>query len=282
MNQYRPWTIKEVTFLKENYASMSTKDISDHLNRPVSGIVGKASALGISKGYFVTWTTDMEQYLRDNFLTRTQKEMAEALGLTESKVANKVFKLGLRLPAAELEKRKSAHRFKPGIVPANKGKKMSPEQYEKALPTMFKKGRTNHNEAKDGDIRIRLDHANRRGGTPYKWIRLAKGKWEMLHVNLWKKAHGPIPEGYIVVFKDGDSMNCELDNLEMITLAENMLRNSCSINLTDNYVARTIIGKGGDKETAQLLVEKAPDLIVLKRTQLLVNREIKNHATGKA
>jgi len=38
--------------------------------------------------------------------------------------------------------------------------------------------------------------------------------------------HGPIPRGMVIIFKDGNSMNCELSNLEMITMKDNMLRNS--------------------------------------------------------
>lgn len=88
---------------------------------------------------------------------------------------------------------------------------------------MFKKGGLPHNTKHNGAIVIRTDTKTRR---KYKWIRISKGKWEMLHVRIWKKAGRKIPEGTIIVFKDKDPMNCVLKNLERITLAENMQRNT--------------------------------------------------------
>lgn len=38
-----------------------------------------------------------------------------------------------------------------------------------------------------------------------------------LHHLVWEKAHGPIPPGHKVAFKDGNHRNCALDNLELLT-----------------------------------------------------------------
>ena len=43
-----------------------------------------------------------------------------------------------------------------------------------------------------------------------------KAKW------LWEKHHGDVPKGYWVTYKDGNSENCELDNLELISRGERM------------------------------------------------------------
>jgi len=48
----------------------------------------------------------------------------------------------------------------------------------------------------------------------------------MLHVVNWEAVHGLVPAGNIIVFKDRDTMNCDHTNLEMITLEENMRRNT--------------------------------------------------------
>ena len=40
------------------------------------------------------------------------------------------------------------------------------------------------------------------------------------------KANGKIPKGMIVVFKDGNTMNCVIENLELISFSENMRINS--------------------------------------------------------
>jgi hypothetical protein len=53
----------------------------------------------------------------------------------------------------------------------------------------------------------------------------AKG-WRALHRILWEDAHGPVPGGYIVAFKDGDRLNVELRNLKLISFENNMRRNT--------------------------------------------------------
>jgi len=116
--------------------------------------------------------------------------------------------------------------FAKGHTPINKGKKMEEyvpaESLARIQSSQFKKGMKGHNELHDGAITIRIDNRNR----PYKFIRKAKAKWEALHVHLWEKEYGSIPPGHVIIFKNFDTLNCELSNLEMITKSENMLRNS--------------------------------------------------------
>ena len=128
-----------------------------------------------------------------------------------------------------LKKSGAAHRFKKGFEPKNKGLKqtdyMTPEAIEKTISTRFKSGQKVHNEGADGDIRIRHPH-KKRGGKPYKFIRISKGKWLHLHVYNWIQENGPVPKGFIVAFKNADTMNCDISNLEVLTRAENMKRNA--------------------------------------------------------
>lgn len=115
--------------------------------------------------------------------------------------------------------------FKKGHPTYNKGKKMPAEVREKVKHTFFKKGNlpaNTYKEAEAGVISVRKDN----GGRFYKFIKIAHGKWMLLHRYLWHEAYGDVPPCHVVVFKDGDSMNCTLDNLECITMAENMQRNT--------------------------------------------------------
>jgi site-specific recombinase XerD len=43
---------------------------------------------------------------------------------------------------------------------------------------------------------------------------------------VWETIYGKIPDGQIVVFKDGDRANFDIENLELITREENMRRNT--------------------------------------------------------
>lgn len=43
---------------------------------------------------------------------------------------------------------------------------------------------------------------------------------------IWIDANGEIPKKHVVRIKDGNVFNCQLENLELISMKENMLKNS--------------------------------------------------------
>jgi hypothetical protein len=180
------------------------------------------------------WTDNEIEYLKLNYSNNRTDKIANILGRTIYQVYNKVHSLKLKKSAEFLASPESGifikgsttgkeHRFKKGIVPHNKGKKMSPELYEKVSKTFFKKGHKPHNTKFDGAITIRN---HKRSGIPYKCIRVEESKWEFLHRLNWEKTNGPIPKGFNVVFKDGNTMNCELSNLELLSDSELLSRNT--------------------------------------------------------
>lgn len=44
-------------------------------------------------------------------------------------------------------------------------------------------------------------------------------------VLVWESVYGKLPKGYIIIHKDGDRYNDDLNNLEAITRAELLARN---------------------------------------------------------
>jgi hypothetical protein len=62
----------------------------------------------------------------------------------------------------------------------------------------------------------------------YVYIKVGEGEHQQqpLHRVNWVKANGPIPKGWLVAFRDGDKLNCEIGNLVLISCKENMNRNS--------------------------------------------------------
>jgi hypothetical protein len=119
------------------------------------------------------------------------------------------------------EHKSPATEFKPGHVPYNKGKQMPAELYEKAKPTMFPKGHKPHNTTTVGDIRVRKDAR----GVPYYFIKIADCDWRHLHRVVWESVHGNIPKGSRIHFKDRNTMNCTIENLELLSGETAMLRN---------------------------------------------------------
>lgn len=112
-------------------------------------------------------------------------------------------------------------RFEKGCVSHNKGQKMSDEVYKAAEPTMFKPGSIPPNTLPVG-TELELPDG-------YIWVKIndvPKAKkvvnWRQKHRLIWEQNFGEIPEGYLVIFKDGNRRNFELDNLECISKQVNL------------------------------------------------------------
>lgn len=110
-------------------------------------------------------------------------------------------------------------RFKKGSVPANKGKRLSPEVYEKLSKTMFKKRQIPKNYRPVGSVRINVDG--------YIEIKVKDpNKWKLKHRVVWEESNGKIPAGMNLIFRDNNPLNTKLDNLMLVTRAENMEMNN--------------------------------------------------------
>lgn len=173
-----------------------------------------------------------EDYLRAHYPHEPTAQIAKALGRSPRSVYRLAYRLGLWKTEAYLataasgrtmkgEQRGQHTQFKKGCASHNKGKKMPAHIYDKVKRTMFQKGHLPHNTKYDGHIMVRRD----KSGVQYLYIRVALGKYVPLHRHLWVQAHGPVPPGHVIAFKDGNQANCTLANLEMITTAERMRRN---------------------------------------------------------
>lgn len=177
------------------------------------------------------WTQEECELLKELY-SRTDifvSDMQHILGRSSSRIYQKAAALGLRRPEeiyvisgqkfSQSEAAK-ATRFRKGSIPPNKGKRMGPELYAKCAPTMFKKGHTPGNHKPVGSERVNVyGYIERKVAEP--------NKWECKHRIIWKQAHGDIPKGYNIQFKDGNPLNCILENLYIISRAEQMqTRNS--------------------------------------------------------
>jgi hypothetical protein len=201
-------------------------------------------------------------YLIAHYPNEPTQAVADALGMKLFKVYQKAAAMELKKSQAYLTAERErqgvrlrvagiASRFCKGSMSWNKGKKGLNLSGGKG---QFKKGNLPHNTLEDYAIRPR----KYKTGRVYYYIRVAVGKWELYHRWLWMQEYGEIPKGHIIVFKDMDSMNCVLDNLELITKAENMKRNSL-LHYPDEEIRKTIYQLAGLKrriKTARLKNEK--------------------------
>lgn len=115
--------------------------------------------------------------------------------------------------------------FPRGHVPANKGRKgiIHPGS-EKGW---FKPGHTPVGKMPIGTILVKSDG--------YLWRKIGEGarEWRQEHILRWEEAHGPVPEGHVIIFKDSDRTNVDLSNLACITKAQHLIMIRRGLRFTD-------------------------------------------------
>ena len=170
-------------------------------------------------------TPDTDAAIRQHYLHMPVKALARHIGRSTCFTLTRMRQLGLEVPEALARQRGKASWFKKGSEPFSKGRKqaefMSAEGIERTRATRFKKGNEPHNTRADMERTIRISA----DGKMHYWIRLGKCKWQPLHVYNWLKAGNTLPQGHILRFKDGNTLNPAPGNLAAITRAEHARMN---------------------------------------------------------
>jgi len=280
MKRVNSWTPQEDGILRKNFRRMTDRELAELLpNRTHKAVRSRVKVLKLKR----TESQRLRNRLRFipnrrpeehiDFVRKHMNEMssgriADALGKDKSYVKNILHDLraqGIRISKEARDRFSRESRFKKGHIPFNKGMKgirMSPH-------SEFKKGHIPVNTLHDGAIRLRT---KKNGSEKYYFIRVAKMKWVLYHRYLWEKHHGSIPKGMQVAFKDGNSLNCSIENLEIITRAENMRR----VRESDGYIAHKLTR---DPEL-QEIIKNNPELLELKRAQLKQQRILRDAITS--
>ena len=53
-----------------------------------------------------------------------------------------------------------------------------------------------------------------------KGQRCFRENWKLKHRYIWEQTYGPIPKGYCILFLDGNTLNCDINNLYLVTKKE--------------------------------------------------------------
>ena len=168
-----------------------------------------------------TWTYNEEQYLITHYATTSNVELAKTLSKKNAdRVMAKAKRLGLKKSRQFLkescQQRENSGKFKKGLIPHNKGKKLSEDTKAKLVKTMFKSGNRPHNTLQVG--------AETQDKDGYVMVKIAEPSvWQYKH----HVAYGePVPTGHKVIFLDGNKYNFERGNLQLVSNAELMNRNT--------------------------------------------------------
>lgn len=155
------------------------------------------------------WTPEEDELLRKLAPGRTIYEISEELK-----------KLGVCRTPAQVRNRKKDRGITSGQVSRTT---------EKSRATQFKTGNLPHNTkpigyerlSRDGYIEVKV---KMRPSKPK-----CNGNFVPKHKLVWEAANGPVPEGCVITFKDGNKQNVALENLACITKKQNAVLNHAHI-----------------------------------------------------
>jgi len=195
------------------------------------GVGRRIQAIGIMSRN--PWAEDQLEILRQRYANERTEAIARDLGRSLVATYSAAYKLGLKKSPEWSSSTASGrlfgnkghdHRFKKGLVPWNKGIKGLDMGFSS---TRFKpgqlSGQASLNYQPIGTERISKDGYLQRkinDNMP------AQRRWRGVHILLWEENNGPLPKGHAIVFKNGNKQEITLDNLECVTRAEPMRRNS--------------------------------------------------------
>ena len=188
----RPWTPEALAEVCRRYPHERTADIARDMGRSIGSIHGQANMLGLKKS---------PEYMRD-------------------------------IHGAHIADAGTRYRFNPGGAAWNKGIPGSTGNHPNTKRTQFKAGRAPE-EARNyqpiGSLRIGKDGILQRKVTDDPDLYPSR-RWMAVHRLVWEAVNGPMPKGFIVVFKPGmasaDPDMITIDRVELISRAELMRRNT--------------------------------------------------------
>lgn len=90
---HRRWTQEEISYLKNNYHLLSTREMSIFLNRTIQTIHTTAYNLGLNKHTY--WTEDKIIFLKNNYGSIHLKDISKHLNLSSHILKTKIIELGL-------------------------------------------------------------------------------------------------------------------------------------------------------------------------------------------
>lgn len=121
-------------------------------------------------------------------------------------------------------------RYKPGNKPVCRNRVW---EHPNSIATRFKKGNQPHNTEPVGTLKKTTD------GYWKKKLADRPQTWGMMHLMNWEEAHGPIPDGMMIIFADGNKDNYDLSNLRMVDKGTNGVLNKMSLRSEDGTLTDT-------------------------------------------
>ncbi len=240
---WQAWTAGEDDFIRRN-PGMPFGDLVRKLGRSASSVKNRIHFLGVQRTTFRRWTAAEDARLAARYPNERNADIAPEFDCKPEEVFRRARRLGLKKSPAFLASEASGRmrpgqiseaarksQFKKGSVPANKGLRRPGYAPGRMAETMFRKGHmagaARHNYVPIGTLTVK-DGVLWRKTTDDPNLYPAR-RWTPVARLVWEAAHGPIPPGYVVRFKDGmkTTVADEItpDRLECISKSEHGARN---------------------------------------------------------
>ncbi len=246
----QPWTPADTRTLRRLAGrGLSLREIAESMGRARGHIAQRAARHDIEVRRAIAqrfrWTPKAEAQLRKLFASLSAEDIAERMGCKLSSIYNHAQILGLRKSKDWISKRTAQrwkegrhegsrqHCFRKGEVPHNKGLRRPGYSPGNMARTQFKKGRPaaqSHNYVPIGTEKYdtkRKVLVRKITDDPSIY---PAARWRPVHVMVWEAVHGPVPAGHIVIFRPGMkslvASEITIDRIELVSLRENMRRNS--------------------------------------------------------
>lgn len=180
------------------------------------------------------YTEEMREFILENYKGVSTKELVECFNL----------RFGTSVTVSMMKGYKANHKLNSGLtghfpkghIPINKG--TNGMFNAGGNKTSFKTGQMPPNTDPIGTEKILKDG--------YVWVKindLLKAKknvnWKQKQKLIWEQVNGPVPDGYFVLFADGNNRNFELDNLVLVTKAEILFLNRNGLIYNDSEVTKS-------------------------------------------
>ncbi len=262
------YTEEHLAFLREGFKEMRIQELTEAFNKKFelnkkraaihTVLTKRGYKCGRKPGWLkgersVLFTKEQVAFIKNQYKIYSHRELTV--------VFNKAFKTEIEASQIRsfvhnqgIDSGRNGH-FGEGHVSWNKGSKGLTSRNK----TSFKKGTIPPNRLPlwseritvDGYVEVKIDEPN-----PYVPGQMTR--WKLKHLYLWIKENGPLPEGHMLTFLDGDKENCEPANMLLISRKINAYLNHNGLSdLT-----------GEHKTTAILMAEVAQKASSLKREEL--------------
>lgn len=226
------WPPESDAILLDTYGTEATAaEIGVLIGTTRQSVLNRARKLGLQKTKHY-WTPEQRDTVARLYDTHTSADIAAIIGRTAGSVYDMANKLGLKKSTEWIAERARERisdphhparltRFQPGHETWNKGKPHP--STGRAHETQFRPGQMPHTWRPVGSTRRTKEGYLERKTAD---TGVTCHDYEAVHHLVWRMHGGTIPTGQVLAFRDGNVDNCTIANLELITRADLMTRNS--------------------------------------------------------